>query len=821
MFWFLARWMTCAAVVMAIIPRAAFAGEDARPPAAPIISLSAEAGYGGYTKTYAWTPVRVSVGNVGDPVEAVIQLASSDANNPVKTRASVSLPRGARRVLTLYAAPGINAITVQALDATNAPLAAATPTVRPLGTGDHLTLVISDPADAYAFLADRPAPAKRGYVAQLRAEQTPDLLAALDGLDQIVIGNADSGAFSAAQRAAIRAWVLGGGQLVIAGGPGAALSGRGFADVLPAQAQPALLNIQNPAQVMADFARPNSLVLTNTRAVAAPAPTSAPSAQLRVTAPDAQVLLSGAAGNGDYPLIVRRALGRGVIDQLAFDPTLGGWADTAPARAARTDLFEMLRGGRVDAALAAPTLIKNTARAMPVSALPSVLIIAAFLSVFVLAIGPGNYLLLKRLNRLAWAWASVPALALAFALAAALLGAGARGSAPSLNRLTVWMGDARVADGRAHVIAGVFAPRRADLPITLGDTLAVELPPDQQNDPLAPVLVEVAQPNRIAPFAIDSSAARSLYARGAAALPAASPIGSALVFTPALGGGQARLGGEIRNASAAPLTDCALIVGRDYAVVGNLAPGAAAFAELTLWQDESQSHLLAQEAYSPYGNTFSSFRSMFNSAPRSSQTATGSILRRNAFFDFGGPAVTAPFIEWRAAANRNADQAQQELVVALFGAGSRAGDGANLACWSAINPTGITAQDTPAQTYDHALLVWRLPAQNVLLGAGASLPPGAFEWRVANGEADLTDTINLQMDAALNTMADQLDAASLQIYDWRARSFVSAAPTLSITNRLSLTGAYASPSGEVRLRLNTGADGLAINQLRVSVTSGQ
>jgi|GEM_PF-1499296 len=820
-------------------------------PAAPIITITAEAGYGGYTKPGAWTPVRISVSNVGDPVEAVIQLTSSDANNPAKTRASVSLPRGARRTLTLYAAPGINAITVQVMDNTGVLLATATPVARPLNEGDHLALAINDPPDAYTFLADGAAPGKRKYVAQLRIEQLPDLAAALDSLDEIVIGNADTGAMTAAQRGAIRGWLVGGGQLVIAGGPGAALSSRGFADILPAQVQPALLNIQNPAQVMSDFARPNSLALTQTAPGVITSTAAAPSAQLRQTAPDAQILLSAASASGEWPLIIRRAIGRGVIDQLAFDPTLGGWADD---RAARLALFDALSGGRVDVALAGPTLIKNetsannAARAMQVSALPSVLLIAVFLALFVMAIGPGNYLILRRVNRLSWAWVTVPALVLAFTLGAALLGAGAQGGGPTLNRLTVWMGDARLADGRASVILGVFSPRRADLALELGDGLAMETHSDRP-DVFAPVSEDIAQPNRIAPLIIESGAARAFYARGQAALAqGAGAIQAALTLTPSIGGEPARLGGLIRNFGATPLTDCVLIVGRDYQAVGSIAPGAGIFAEVVLWQNEAQSHFGAHELSYPYGG-FQRFRSAFNSAPRSSQASSSSNnLYRNSNFDLKGPPVSAPFIQWRAASNKYADQAQQELVTALFDTVNRAGDGANLACWGAANPLGAGIQSGAGRVIDTTLFVWRLPVQNVLLGAGQTLPPDAFEWRITGGGAgysdnglsfepgssvvaftpwlnartsSITNTIILQMDAALNAMSDQLAHTSLQIYDWRAQGYVWAGESVSQTNALTLTGAYASPAGEVRLRLNTGADGLAINALRVSLTGGR
>lgn len=837
---FVARMMAVAAALMAQPALAA------PPAAAPIISLSAEAGYGGYTKPGAWTPVRISVSNAGDPVEAVIQLTSSDANNPAKTRATVSLPRGARRALTLYAAPGITSITAQALDGAGALLAAATPAARLLSEGDHLALAINDPPDAYTFLADGAPPGKRKYIAQLRMEQLPDLAAALDALDEIVMGNADTGAMTAAQKSAIRAWLVGGGQLVVAGGPGAALSSRGFADILPAQVQPALLNIPNPAQVMRDFARPNSLAPAQAAPGVITSTAAAPSAQLRQTAPDAHILLSAPSASGDWPLIIRRAIGRGVVDQLAFDPALGGWAED---RAARLALFDALSGGRVDEVVAGPALLKNeasasnAARAMQVSALPSVLLVALFLALFVMAIGPGNYLILRRVNRLAWAWVSVPALVLAFTLGAALLGAGAQGGGPTLNRLTVWMGDARLADGRANTIVGVFSPRRADLALELGDGLVVEARPDRA-DGFAPVSEDIAQPNRIAPLTIESGAARAFYARGQAAAPA---VQAALVFTPAVNGEPAMLGGVIRNAGATALTDCALIVGRDYQAVGGLAPGASAFAEVALRQNEAQSHFAARELGNPYGG-FQRFRSAFNSAPRASQPPVNSALYRNSSFDLKGPPVSAPFIEWRAAASRFADQAQQELVTALFDATSRAGDGANLACWGAANPSGAGLAGAAGRTLDAALFVWRLPAQNMLLGAGQTLPPDAFEWRITSGGAAygdnglafepggsviafapwlnartsaITNTVVVEMDAALNAMSSQLADASLRIYDWRAQAYVRAGAGVSRTNALTLTGAYASPAGEVRLGLNTGADGLSITALRVSVTGGR
>lgn len=840
----LAAWVMAFAAIL-FAPTANSYNSHSQPSlSAPILTLSAEAGYGGYTKPGAWTPVRITVSNAGDPAEIVIQLASPDANTRTRTRASMSVVRGARRSLVLYAPPEMTNFTIQALDSAGGLLATTSPIVRPISLGDHLALAINDPPDAYTFLADGAPAGKHNYVAQLRMEQLPDLVAALDALDEIIIGNADTSGMTAAQKSAIRAWVVGGGQLVVAGGPGAALSARGLADLLPAAVEPALLSIQNPAQVMSEFARPNAISQT----AVASSTTPAPAAQLRPATTDAQILLAAPAANGDWPLIVRRSLGRGVVDQLAFDPALGGWVNPA-----RLGVFSMLSGGRVDAALAGPALIKDTtaaseaARSMPVSALPSVLLVGVFLALFVMALGPGNYFLLKRLNRLAWAWFTIPLTVLVFTALAAILGMGTRASGPALNRLTVWMGDARLPDGRTHTLAGIFAPSRATLNIDLGDGLVAEVQTTRADDPPPLLNVDMARPNRLDALALDSGAARVFYNRGQGAGGREQGTGNSfieatLVFTPAVAGDGARVGGVIRNTSTTPLTDCVLIVGRDYQAVGNLAPGASAIAQVALVQNEAQSNFRAQDAATnPFGN-YNRFRSVFSTAPRASQAAAPSSLYRNSSFDLKGPQAISALVAWRPAPDRYAEQAQQQLITALFDTVSRVGNGANVACWSAVNASGVNAPQTKA--IDTSVFVWRLPVRNLLLQTGQTLPPDAFEWRITNGGAEYADdgllfepgasimaftpwlntrttaqtsVVRVELDAATNATSDQMMAANLSVYDWGAKAFVPVGKGISATNALVLTGAYASPAGEIRLRLDTGADGIALRGLRVSL----
>ena len=204
------------------------------------VTLIAEAGFNGYVKSGNWIPVRVML-NSNESIDGEIAL-SPQPDRSRRYAAPVTLARNVRKQLTLYSPPTANPI--EALFIVNGKVIAATaPPIRLLAQEDRMIAVVSDPPDSLNFLSDLRTPyGGKSYVAQMRLDQIPDHTAPLDSVDVLVLNNVDSLALSEAQRNAIRSWLLGGGQLIIGGGPGAKLTVAGFEALAPARIGTALEN---------------------------------------------------------------------------------------------------------------------------------------------------------------------------------------------------------------------------------------------------------------------------------------------------------------------------------------------------------------------------------------------------------------------------------------------------------------------------------------------------------------------------------------------------------------------------------------------------
>ncbi|MCL5998834.1 MAG: hypothetical protein M1546_22665, partial [Chloroflexi bacterium] len=283
--------------------------------------------------------------------------------------------------------------------------------------------------------------------------------------------------------------------------------------------------------------------------------------------------------------VVRRAIGRGIVDQLAFDPTLAPVRDWPDRRL----IFAALFGGRVGYSsvlgpLRADFNVANAARALPSAALPPFLVVAGFLLLYVLTIGPINFFFLRKLNRLSWAWLTIPATVVLFALLGTATGFRLRGNEPQVHRLSIISGDAYIEDGRAQSIVGLFAPRRTVLDVTTDNNLAEEVQPDPNLQSRLDFLF--SSPNRLADVIVTNNDVRTFYLRGEAKLP---HIEADLDLIPGNSAAEvARIMGEVRNESLALLRDCVLVAGRDYRVIGDIGPNAHVPAEIRLLLNRPQ-----------------------------------------------------------------------------------------------------------------------------------------------------------------------------------------------------------------------------------------
>ena len=113
------------------------------------------------------------------------------------------------------------------------------------------------------------------------------------------------------------------------------------------------------------------------------------------------------------------------------------------------------------ARLSQTSLLERGVLRLPSLNLPSTGVVLAFLLLYVLVIGPINYLALRRLRRLEWAWLSIPLVVLLFSCGLYAVGAGLRGGQSQLSQAAIVQG----AEGQPRAFAtgfiGLFSPRRA------------------------------------------------------------------------------------------------------------------------------------------------------------------------------------------------------------------------------------------------------------------------------------------------------------------------------------------------------------------------
>lgn len=806
---------------------------------ASAITLIAEAGFNGYIKQGSWAPVYITLGTT-DPSDGDVALSITPDRSRLYS-APVTMARGTRKQLTLYAPPTVNPIQVLFL-MNGQVMAATTPPIRTLDEGDRLVLIVSDPADGLNFLNDLHTPfGGKTYVAQLTPEQIPEHTTALDSADVLIFNNIDTLLLDDAQRAAIRTWVLGGGHLILSGGPGARLTAGGFSDFAPARVSATVQN--SPVGILRQLLVPNTVDATSvisTPAILSSATSTAtalmaPVVVLQPAADDTRSLIS----SKDTPLVMRRSLGRGTVDQLAFDPTLApirDWPD-------RRMIFASLLGGGIGMPMQAGPLHAEksaliAARALPGAALPPFFILAGFLLLYVLTIGPINFFLLRKLNRLAWAWVTIPATVVLFAFIGYATGFRLRGNEPEVHRLSIISGDAQVADGRVQSILGIFSPRHTTLDISTGNALAQEIDPNPNIQ--SSLSFRFSSPNQLQKVAATNNDVRSFYLQGESTLPS---IQADLQFIPGHTlSDTARIAGEIHSETNAALKNCVLFVGKDYTVVGDIAPNERLKVDSPLLFSRPQMGFAVPNSRLPTTGYASSLGTTFG------HSDNASIAPRfyHSPFDMDGASLAEAILNWRDYRDdRLQEQAERGLVTTVFyDPDARIGYGVNLACWEDQDRLGIQVND--ASYTDQGLRIWRLPIRPFLARPGTVLPADAFIWDVLSSSSSVAMdengldmemgdhiigftpwlstraggivSVTLNVEANPNTPMPTLLGSSIWLYDWKTLQFTQIPAGISISNEETETsGAYLSPAGELRMRVNVREGPLTLTNIQAKV----
>jgi hypothetical protein len=438
-----------------------FGGAAAQAPSA--ISLSVEVGYDGYFRSGQWTPIRVVASNDGADVLGTLRVSASDSiNQPTDAYAiTLDLPRQSRKQFFVYIPLSAQAQQVR-LELLTAERLVTTLTrdVRPVRTSDVLFAVITESPRGGVDLRNFRSGAGDAFQANWRVENVPRIGEALRGLDALILTDADTGNLSVEQRRAIEDWVLAGGHLIVTGGPNWQKTQAGVTHLLPLQPSGTVTLTSLPsAAAFAGFAEPLTTLDGSPIVVAS-----------GVLLPEAEVLVA----ESDTPILVRRALGGGIVDYLTIDPSLEPfqswvnrgqfWFTLLTTATMRPSWAQGIVNA--DQAIVAADFIKGLR-------LPDVLQLGLFLLAYVAVIGPINYLILRQLKRREWAWFTIPLIVVVTSVLYYVTGFNLRGTQAIINRMAivqVWQGSERAqVDG----VLGVLAPRRSVYSLTAGEGMTL------------------------------------------------------------------------------------------------------------------------------------------------------------------------------------------------------------------------------------------------------------------------------------------------------------------------------------------------------------
>lgn len=513
------------------------------------LDLRVEAGFDGFYKTgHLWTPVRVTIANQGPGAELELRLKDEYYQTEVLYRYPLELPSQSRKQLTLNLPIRQQQLTLELVDHSGAPLLARPVELQALNDSAYLVGVVAgDPSLLNALGGLTTVSGERVAVAHLDLADLPADPQAWDALDLLVFNDVDTSPLTPEQQTALTHWVSSGGRLIIGGGPNAAQTISGLQSLLPFQ-EVRLETLPHPLTALANFVKTGLDDRGPYVAAVPPASTTG-------------VTLS----EGNLPLILSLKRGLGQVHYLALDLGLAPLDVLAGQRRFLPRLVGQFNPDRGHFSARANWYEMRTGLALiPDQTLPTPGSIATYLLIYVLAIGPVNFLILSRLKRREWAWFSLPLIILLFCGFGYFSGFRLRGGQPLVRQIAILQAEAGSPLAEVNSFIGIYSPARTNYALQLKPATMVEA---FANDTAGANLdVTTTDQTVVKNLQADIGGMPAILTRSTASPPA---ITARLSYNRA----EQRLQGSLINDTGQPIEQAYLIVEDRVLELGTLTPG--------------------------------------------------------------------------------------------------------------------------------------------------------------------------------------------------------------------------------------------------------
>ncbi len=573
--------LICLVLVFGLLPGAAGAEEP--------VAMKAEAGFNGCSRSGQAFPLKVTLENQGPEIKGTLEFSTIYNGFRTLHKKEVVLPRGSKKRISMCVPANEAKSYTLDLMAGGKKVASTKVRITTLQPQEVLVGVLaSNPATLNSLNAIKlPVEGQRISVFSLKAEDIPESSLLLESIDIIALNDFPSSQLSSRQLAAIQAWVERGGTLVLAGGP----NWQKTLSSLPA----ALLPVQpSGSRTISSISASGKLAAFNW-------PTGTPLVVSESKIVSGKALLQ----HGSLPLIVQKEKNKGNIVYMAFDLALqpfANWtgnADLWTDLLSRFDPHHMISAGSTKAMNQRPYQAQEMTwvlRNIPSSGLPSAATLGLVLLAYLLILGPGIYLLLKKYDRRDWAWAVIPLVALMMFSFTYLGVFKAKGRDVFTNVVSLLRIEQDSDYSRLTSFIGAFAPTKSDYALSLPAGELIDVLPSNDSgmykrvavmvgsnpSALTPVLATVEQGDNPRVLYTDSSRWSMRCVLSEKSIPQSGKILSDLQSS------QDGIKGRISNQTGRTLTDCLVINRYGYQRIARLGPDESADIDISLRFSPSQ-----------------------------------------------------------------------------------------------------------------------------------------------------------------------------------------------------------------------------------------
>ncbi len=440
------------------------------------VVMDASVGFDNNYRLINWTPITVDLENKGDDIDGRVEvLVSNNQMSSSLYTVPAVLPKNSKKRVHLY----INAGTMQRnleiklVEGKKVLKAVKVGDLNPLPAERYLLGVLTEDQPSLTYWWDQSSNNQifNSFVTvRLDKESFPVRKEIMDNFGIVVINNFDSSQLSSEQRKALHDWIEGGGIVILGTGANGRKTVKAFRDDL--------LSLEIREVVTAK--KKDGLEKLASKEM----PGSTPLSLAEMEGQKGEVILE----DQGIPIIQEYSIGDGTILVAAFDLGLKPIVDWAGNKllwenvllnhvssSKWTDFINMGYNWKFDRRMQYNGVLSN----IPAMDMPAVGTLLIILLVYLVVVGPINYIILKKMDKRDWAWMTIPILVLLFS--AGIFGFGYRnkGGEAIVNSISIVNLQEKGTAANVSSFMGIFIPKKGDYTFTLDRDVLLSL---NQND---------------------------------------------------------------------------------------------------------------------------------------------------------------------------------------------------------------------------------------------------------------------------------------------------------------------------------------------------